>query len=209
MNLHLTTLNPRHAAAAARLHIDGQPGTFLSSLGEEVLTVLYQEISQSDAGFGYAVIDNDGRLLAFASATPSVGRLFLDIGLRRSGSMVLPLMRRFLSEPRLLLLSGQTLLYPLRQSSSTRGDGAELLSIMTEADMRSQGLGAALLSEIFARCRQKGIDEIEVTVDSENLAAARFYIRHGFKAIERFTLYGRSMTRFCKALDVSPSRVDL
>ena len=43
-----------HAVDAARLHIDGQPGTFLTRLGPEVLTVLYRALSQSPVGFGFA-----------------------------------------------------------------------------------------------------------------------------------------------------------
>ena len=42
-----------HAVDAARLHIDGQPGTFLTRLGPAVLTVLYRALPQSPVGFGF------------------------------------------------------------------------------------------------------------------------------------------------------------
>ncbi len=50
----IVPLDPAHAAAAARLHIDGQPGTFLTRLGPDVLTVLYRALPRSPVGFGFA-----------------------------------------------------------------------------------------------------------------------------------------------------------
>ncbi|MGL4650831.1 MAG: hypothetical protein ACRC1H_15595, partial [Caldilineaceae bacterium] len=53
----LVPLGPRHAEQAARLHILGQPGTFLTSLGPDVLCVLYRTLPETAGGFGYAVED--------------------------------------------------------------------------------------------------------------------------------------------------------
>src|SRR4051794_17725984 len=50
----LVKLSSRHAEDAARLHIAGQPGTFLTSLGPDVLTILYRALPESATGFGYA-----------------------------------------------------------------------------------------------------------------------------------------------------------
>ena len=49
----ITPLTPDHAPDAARLHIAGQPGTFLTRLGPDVLTVFYRGLPQSPVGFGY------------------------------------------------------------------------------------------------------------------------------------------------------------
>ncbi|MCB9160561.1 MAG: hypothetical protein H6644_12065 [Caldilineaceae bacterium] len=70
----IVPLTPDHAPAAARLHIAGQPGTFLTALGPEVLTVLYAQLPQSAHGFGFAAADDDGTVSGFVSATTSVGR---------------------------------------------------------------------------------------------------------------------------------------
>ncbi len=72
--LTLIALGPEHASDAARLHMIGQPGSFLTSLGAEVLTVVYQHLPCARGGFGFAAIDptRPQELLGFVSATTSV-----------------------------------------------------------------------------------------------------------------------------------------
>ncbi|MEZ4658511.1 MAG: hypothetical protein R2911_13150 [Caldilineaceae bacterium] len=48
--MHIDPLQPVHARDAARLHIAGQPGTFLTSLGPPVLTVFYDSLPRSAKG---------------------------------------------------------------------------------------------------------------------------------------------------------------
>ncbi|MCB0145411.1 MAG: hypothetical protein KDE50_36345, partial [Caldilineaceae bacterium] len=74
--MQIIPLQPTHARAAARLHIAGQPGTFLTSLGPQVLTVFYESLPRAAVGLGFAAVDNT-QMLGFVSATTSVGRLFV------------------------------------------------------------------------------------------------------------------------------------
>ena len=210
-------LSRTHAADAARLHIAGQPGTFLTSLGPSVLTVFYQALPQSPAGFGFAAIDDGGRValdqtlpvkthnsispitLGFVSATTSVGALFIELGTRRIGQFLPPLLARFARQPALIPRSVQTLLYPFlvrKEHEHYTGATAELLSIMVEPAMRSQGIGAQLMTALLAECRQRQIQHLDVTVDTTNAAAQRFYIRHGFSLSHKFVLYGREMCSY-------------
>ena len=215
-NLFMTIvqLSRTHAADAARLHIAGQPGTFLTSLGPSVLTVFYQALPQSPAGFGFAAIDDSSRAaldqtlpvkthnpispiaLGFVSATTSVGALFMELGTRRIGQFLPPLFARFARQPALILRSVQTLRYPFLVRAGPdhhTGATAELLSIMVEPAMRSQGIGTQLMTALLAECRQRQIQHLDVTVDTTNAAAQRFYIRHGFSLSHKFVLYGREM----------------
>ena len=249
----IVPLDPAHAAAAARLHIDGQPGTFLTRLGPEVLTVLYRALPQSPAGFGFAAegltpfdklraapgpspeyplgaergdsLNNVGleslqppatrhlppaTLTGFISATTSIGRLFAEMGTRWLPQFLPPLLTRFAREPRLLLLSAQTVLYPLlaadNQSSKSHGKVAELLSIMVEPGQRGSGVGAALLHALVDECRGRGVDALDVTVDAANAGARRFYERHGFAYDRQFTLYGRAMCLYRRAVEPRDGR---
>ena len=213
----IVQLSRTHAADAARLHIAGQPGTFLTSLGPSVLTVFYQALPQSPAGFGFAAIDDSGRValdqtrpvkthnsispitLGFVSATTSVGALFIELGTRRIGQFLPPLLARFARQPALIPRSVQTLLYPFlvrKEHEHHTGATAELLSIMVEPAMRSQGIGAQLMTALLAECRQRQIQHLDVTVNTTNAAAQRFYIRHGFSLSHKFVLYGREMCSY-------------
>lgn len=213
----IVQLSRTHAADAARLHMAGQPGTFLTSLGPSVLTVFYQALPQSPAGFGFAAIDDSGRAalfqtlppqthnstspttLGFVSATTSVGALFMELGTRRIGQFLPPLLARFARQPALIPRSVQTLLYPFltrKEHVHHTGATAELLSIMVEPTMRSQGIGAQLMTALLAECRQRQIQHLDVTVDTTNAAAQRFYLRHGFSLAHKFVLYGREMCSY-------------
>ncbi len=202
----LTALLPAHAADAARLHILGQPGTFLTSLGSDVLTVLYRTLPASDHAFGFAVVDptRPASLIGFVSATTSVGALFAELGTRRLGAFLPPLARRFVRHPALIRRAAQTAVYPLMHRTSGNGPPpAELLSIMVEPAARSHGIGALLVAALKDECRRRGIAALEVTVDAANDGAQRFYAQHGFGYADTFMLYGRSMRLFRAELTIS------
>lgn len=223
--MQIISLDPTHAAVAARLHMAGQPNTFLTNLGPAVLTTFYRVLPQSPTGFGFAALApvatqhppasgqvNATRnpqpathLIGFISATTSTGQLFLQLGTRHLPAFLPPLLRRFAQRPSLLLNCMQTVVYPLRHKS-TAGDAgttAELLSIMVEPSWRSHGIGTQLLAALVATCQERQVNAIDVTVAADNEGAQRFYRRHGFVKHHQFTLYGRSMYSYRRLLVAS------
>lgn len=195
-------LTPRHAADAARLHILGQPGTFLTSLGADLLALFYRTLPVSPVGFGFAALNGENRTLGFAAVTTSTGHLFVEMATRRLGQLLPPLLTAFARRPSLLLRAGQTLLYPLLTGRGADGGDfhAELLAIMTEPAARSQGIGSALLAAVCAECVRRGMTELSVTVDAANSGARRFYERHDFFYAKEFPLYGRMMALYVRRL---------
>lgn len=197
MSLQIIPLAPTHAADAARLHIAGQPDTFLTALGSNVLAALYRLLPATRAGFGFAALDEQGALLGFISATTGVGKLFTEIGLAGVGTMLPPLAAQLLRHPTLIWRTVQTMAYPFLAGGGEAGAvPAELLSIMVEPDRRSQGIGAQLLAALVDACQERAIALLDVTVDADNAGAQRFYMRHGFVHHHDFTLYGRRMSQY-------------
>lgn len=204
--MQITNLEPTHATDAARLHIAGQPNTFLTRLGPAVLTTFYRALPQSPTGFGFTALaeSSTSSIIGFISATTSTGQLFLQLGTRHLPAFLPPLLRRFAQRPGLLLHCIQTVFYPLLQRSHAGkgADGntplstAELLSIMVEPAWRSQGIGAQLLDRLVTECQARKIGALDVTVAADNGGAQRFYARHGFVEQHRFTLYGRPMVSY-------------
>ena len=193
--IHFTKLTPAHAADATRLHIAGQPGTFLTSLGPEVLTVFYRALPQSPVGFGF--VAEQESMVGFVAATTSTGRLFLELGTRQLPAFMPPLLRRFVQQPSLIGKAVQTVLYPLlHRGDGSAGKVAELLAIMVEPAWRSQGVGARLVTQLIDECAARALDALDVTVDAQNAGARRFYAKHGFEQQEVFTLYGRAMCTY-------------
>lgn len=200
--LLVTPLTPNYARQAARLHIQGQPGTFLTSLGEDVLTVVYRALPQSGGGFGFAVVQltdhgtilaGDEPLLGYISATTSVGGLFAAMATQRLGELLFPLLRRYVQAPGLAVRSMQTAVYPFLAHEDEGEPAAELLSIMVEPELRSYGIGALLMAAFLQECRSRSLSAVTVTVDAANDGAQRFYRRHGFSTWRDITLYGRPM----------------
>ena len=207
--LLITPLTAEYAAQAARLHIAGQPGTFLTALGPDVLTVVYRALPQSAGGFGFAAVNStteteflaETRFLSpippnlqgYVSATTGIGGLFVEMTTQRLGELLGPLLRRYAQSPGLLLRSAQTALYPFFVREEGEGASAELLSIMVEPAARSHGIGGLLMAAFLQECRNRGLHAVTVTVDAANDGAQRFYTRHGFTPWRTITLYGRPM----------------
>jgi len=185
-------LTSGHAAAAAELHIEGQPGTFLTALGPTFLTVLYRQLAISPSGFGFAAVNTSDQVVGFVSATTDIGAFFKDIW-HYGHQLVIPLITRFLTRPGLIIRAFETLRYPGQTGRDTR---AELLSIMVRRECRGQSIGTRLLEALIAECRARGLREIAVTVDAANEGANRFYQNRGFRHHREFRLYCRTMNSY-------------
>lgn len=65
--------------------------------------------------------------------------------------------------------------------STALGERVALLEDMVVApEARGSGVGSEILSQAIAYARQQGCKRITLLTDSDNLAAQRFYVRHGF-----------------------------
>ena len=216
--VRLERLAPQHAPDAARLHVAAQPGTFLTALGPDILQIVYERLPSTTVGFGFAITldacrDNQRIPIGFVSATTSVGSLFVRTGLSRAGSLAPRLISRYVRHPALIGRTLQTVLYPfiskgagddVRQDShGADGGSAELLSIMVEDQWRNHGVGAMLIDALVAECSRRDLRHLDVTVDSANGGARRFYERHGFALQQSFRLYGRDMCGYGRPIPQS------
>ncbi|MGQ9625291.1 MAG: GNAT family N-acetyltransferase [Anaerolineae bacterium] len=187
--VEIQELLPVHAPAVAEIHIESQPGTFLTSLGREFLTALYAQIASFSLGFGHVAL-LDGKVVGFVAATEDTGQLFKEMARRRWIHLIWPLFKSVSRSPALLRHIFQTLRYPGLEKG---GDSAELLSIGVRKVFRSRGIGGRLMEALLEECRARAIYALDVTVDAANEGAIRFYRRHGFHHRRTFTLYGREM----------------
>ncbi len=183
-------LKVEHAPLAAEIHIEGQPGTFLTSLGKEFLTVLYAQMCASPWGFGYVAL-SAGQVVGVVAATVSTSALFKEMIWRRWYRLAWPLTKQLARHPSLLTKTLQTVSYPGQEAA-----GAELLFIGVRARLRGQGIGGQLVEALGAECGARSISNLAVTVDVANQGANRFYGRHGFQYQRTFELYGRQMNSY-------------
>jgi ribosomal-protein-alanine N-acetyltransferase len=66
---------------------------------------------------------------------------------------------------------------------------AEIVSIAVVPELRSRGIGSALLEATLERLGEYGVPNLDLTVRVENTAAIRFYRRYGFEPVREVAGY--------------------
>jgi len=69
-----------------------------------------------------------------------------------------------------------------------RGGTALINELVVDQDLRGKRIGAILVHEAKEEARLRGMDELEVATEGENLAAQGFYRKNGFT--EEYILFG-------------------
>ena len=198
MAWRIRALTARDADRAAALHAEGQPGTFLTRMGDPFLRALYRLLATAPTCYG-SVAEENGRVVGLVVGTTDPKATFSQL-LRRSGSRLLfPVALGLLRHPSLIGSAFQTLRYP-DHAGALDGE-AELFFIGVEAQSRGQGIGRALLSALIQASRARGLSSLGLTVDRANATAQRFYERNGMRPVSSFCLYGRPMAWYSLSLE--------
>ncbi len=180
-------LTVEHARDVAALHIRGIHRGFISSLGLNFVTALYEAIAQSGSSFGF-VTEDEGRVLGFVAFTPNLNKLYKSIVARRGWRFAVLLAGRMFSLQRIKRVF-ETLLYPAKVNKPDLPD-AELLSIVVHPESGHRGLGTELVRKSFERCRELHLDRVKVLVAAENEPANNLYLKCGFKFVEQIDSHG-------------------
>ncbi len=78
-------------------------------------------------------------------------------------------------------------LVTLRPNVWYGGRVALLDEMYVRSDLRSQGIGTAVMAEMLSIARSEGADLIEINVDEGDVDAQRFYERQGYSSTEPTT----------------------
>jgi ribosomal protein S18 acetylase RimI-like enzyme len=70
---------------------------------------------------------------------------------------------------------------------------AQVNELVIDEAYRGKGIGQALMKAAELEARRRGMDELEVGTESENLAAQKFYRKYGFD--EEYVLFGMEFAR--------------
>jgi hypothetical protein len=210
-------MEPRHADQVAEIHIEGQPGTLLTKLGKPFLTRMYAEICRSQWGFGVVALEEE-RVVGVGVLTTSTGRLFRDLKRRRAVQLVLPLIPRLLSHPRLVLDVYQSWRYPAKMGASrtqsisedgansdqqdkatqdSKRDNAEFLFLGVRKAYRGQKIASGIFDTSVFFCHEQEIGYLVAVVENTNWrlhqVASHHVARYGWRRIRQIELNGRLM----------------
>jgi hypothetical protein len=200
--MEIVTLERSHARQVAQIHIEGQPGTFLTNLGEEVLTTLYEEIIASKWGFGIAAVEGD-LVIGVIIITSNRRELFNYLKYRCSWRLLWPLLKQLIRKPGLLRNILDSLRYPQKISVGTKGGegNAEYLFLGVRKGFQRQHVGFALCVASIGACLERGICRLVALIDSGNYkvkeglkeSGQKYGIKYDLQLLRTITLNNRQM----------------
>ncbi len=185
--MEIVKLRLEHARQVAKLHIAGISTGFISSLGIDFVSALYESIAKSEYGFGLVARRGD-RVVAFVAFTTNILGLYRSV-LFKSGLRLALILVGKLCSPARVKSSFETLFYPSRIARLDL-PRAELLSIVVAEPQRGRGLAEMLVRQGLAQCRQADIEHVKVLVAADNTVANRLYRKCGFSLAGQIDNHG-------------------
>ena len=181
------TLQIEHARQASALHIQSISTGFISSLGIDFVTCLYEEIARSKSSFGVVAV-RDSKVLGFAAFTTNINKLYKSIIWRKGLKFALLLAGQMFSLKRLKRMF-ETLFYPARIKRMNL-PSAELLSIAVADKEQRKGLAGEVIEMGLQHYHKTSIDKVKVLIGTENKAGNRLYLKCGFEPVGQFNNHG-------------------
>ncbi|MCP4260024.1 MAG: GNAT family N-acetyltransferase [Planctomycetes bacterium] len=180
-------LQVEDARQVAALHIQCISTGFISSMGIDFVTCLYEAIVRSKSSFGVVAI-RDEKVLGFAAFTTNINKLYKSMVWRKGLKFALLLAGQMCSLKRVKKIF-ETLFYPARIKNMNL-PSAELLSITVASEEQRKGLANKLIEMGFRHCRKRGVDKVKVLIGADNKAGNKLYLNYGFEPAGQINNHG-------------------
>jgi len=180
-------LQVAHAGQVAALHIQCISTGFISSMGIDFVTSLYDAIVKSKSSLGVVAVRNE-KVLGFAAFTTNLNKLYKSVVWRKGLKFALLLAGNMWSRKRVKKMF-ETLFYPARTKKMNLPP-AELLSIVVGPEERGKGLAGKLIEKGFRHCRKTGVDKVKVLIGADNKAGNKLYLKSGFELVGQIVNHG-------------------
>jgi len=176
-----------HAGQVAELHIQCISTGFISSMGIDFVTSLYDAIVKSKSSLGVVAVRNE-KVIGFVAFTTNLNKLYKSIIRRKGLKFALLLAGNMLSLRRIKKIF-ETLSYPARIKKMNL-PSAELLSIAVAPEERRKGLAGQLIEKGLRLYRKTGVDKVKVLIGADNKAGNKLYLKSGFELIGQIVNHG-------------------
>jgi ribosomal protein S18 acetylase RimI-like enzyme len=180
-------LQVAHAGQVAALHIQCISTGFISSMGIDFVTSLYDAIVKSKSSLGVVAVRNE-KVIGFVAFTTNLNKLYKSIIRRKGLKFALLLAGNMLSLRRIKKIF-ETLSYPARIKKMNL-PSAELLSIAVAPEERRKGLAGQLIEKGLRLYRKTGVDKVKVLIGADNKAGNKLYLKSGFELIGQIVNHG-------------------
>lgn len=180
-------LQVAHAGQVAALHIQCISTGFISSMGIDFVTSLYDAIVKSKSSFVIVAVRNE-KVLGFVAFTTNLNKLYRSIVWRKGFKFTLLLAGNMWSRKRIKKIF-ETLFYPSRIKKMNL-PAAELLSIAVAPEEQRKELAGQLIEKGFRHYRKTGVDKVKVLIGADNKAGNKLYLKSGFELIGQIVNHG-------------------
>jgi hypothetical protein len=154
-----------HARQAAEIHVEGQPGTFLTRLGIDFLTRMYQAIADSPHAFGVTVVDEDA-VAGVAIVALNTTQVFQEMKRQHWRHLLWPMIRQVLRDPLLVGDIVQSIRYPTTLHAPP-GE-AEVLFLGLRRPYMRRGMAPRLSNLIMDEAHRRGCTSATTLVARQN-----------------------------------------
>jgi ribosomal protein S18 acetylase RimI-like enzyme len=166
----------------AELHRTEIERGFLTSLGHEVLRLLYSEIAENRNCIVVAGFQNqEPKPVGFIVGTVDGAAFYRDFLKRNSLSALKLCLPRLLSWST-LRKAFETLLYPMNKCNSLL-PRAEIFNFAVRPACRGTGIAQMLFIELMGQFRAKGVERVKIVTSDGQVRAQNFYAKMGAKRI--------------------------
>jgi len=203
-DISFAPLARQHARAVAKLHVDGIPTGFISSLGIGFVTALYGALATSRSSFGFVALV-DGRVVGYNAVTSNVRDLYRAI-MWQSGLKFSLILARNLFVPRTLKRILETLLYPQR-TQHLQLPKAEILAGAVAPEARRYGVAIPLLTLALDECRRRGIKEVKIAAAESLQHINKIYHLMGLELRTRVLNHGVTTNIYVMPTDLFSSTI--
>ncbi len=183
-------METRDMEAVTGLHSEALKIGFLSTLGEDFLSIIYEGITASDLGVIF-VYEEDEKVAGFIAGSMDTQKLFREIYRRKLPRLAGNLAFKVVRQPGIIRNLMRSSRYPGMAGGSV---AAELLSIAVYEDFRGRGIGSALVEALIKYFKERDLSMFKVSVDQRLEGADEFYERLGFELKDTIEIYGKKMS---------------
>ncbi len=173
-------------AALVDVHIRTNSDAYLTHLGSDFLSAMYECFISDRRGISFVAKDGSSAALAgVAIGCVEVQSFYRKMGLH----MLYPYVRRVLSawlhgQP---LGAGLSRRYTNQAAILPKRDMAYIAQLNVVPDYRGRNIGGLLVDRFCSEARQKGVKRVFVIANEDNLSARKVYENSGFVLKKSFT----------------------
>lgn len=183
----IVKLLPEHAPEVAQLHISGISSGFISSLGTDFVTALYEGIAKSKSGISFVAL-KEGKVIGFAAFTTNLGSLYKSVIFSKGLKFIFILAWKMFSL-RTIKRMFETLFYPNRIKKMEL-PSAEFLSMVIAEEGRGKGLASKFVKKGFAECARQGIEKLKILAAVDIKPINAMYQKYEFNLVGQLDSHG-------------------